>query len=77
MNAAFKGIKNFTSDIWCKPWYYDSTVGSNVSNNVDITVAPKGGTMVQVEDCLDRGHGEQPARRDPWRKESELGLNTG
>src|SRR4030095_17264045 len=47
VNAAFKGLKNITSDLWCKPCYFDSTVGSNVSNNVDITVTPKDGNMVQ------------------------------
>ena len=52
VNAAFKAMKNFTSDLWCKPWYFDSTVGKNVSNNTDLTVAPKDGNMVQVEDCF-------------------------
>ncbi len=28
VNEAFKNVKNFTSDLWCKPWYFDSTVGS-------------------------------------------------
>ena len=53
VNAAFKGVKNFTSDLWCKPWYFDSTVGQNVSNNIDITVVPKDGNMVQKEDCFE------------------------
>ena len=25
VNEAFRSITNFTSDIWCKPWYFDST----------------------------------------------------
>ena len=33
VNEAFKNLKAFSSDLWCKPWYFDSTVGSNVSNN--------------------------------------------
>ena len=53
VNAAFKALKNFASDLWCKPWYFDSTVGKNVSNNIDITVAPKDGNMVQIEDCFE------------------------
>ena len=44
---------NLPSDLLCKPWYFDSTVGSNVSNNTDITVAPQDGNMVQVEDCFE------------------------
>ena len=28
VNAAFQGVKNFTSDLFCKPWYFDSTVGA-------------------------------------------------
>ena len=43
VNEAFRSITNFTSDIWCKPWYFDSTVGSNVSNNTDLTTAPEDG----------------------------------
>ena len=43
INAAFKGLKDFSSDLWCKPWYFDSTVGKNVSNNTDITVTPRTG----------------------------------
>ncbi len=53
VNAAFKAVTNFNSDMFCKPWYYDSTVGQNVSNNWDITVAPVGGNMVKVEDCFE------------------------
>jgi branched-chain amino acid transport system substrate-binding protein len=77
VNAAFKGVKNFKSDLWCKPWYFDSTVGQNVSNNNDITVAPKDGNMVQTEDCF--AIAELPA--NPLQairaKESSLGLNKG
>ncbi|MGH9230460.1 MAG: ABC transporter substrate-binding protein [Acidimicrobiales bacterium] len=53
VNEAFRGVTNFVSDIWCAPWYYDSGVGSNVSNNIDITVAPEDGNMVQVEECFE------------------------
>jgi branched-chain amino acid transport system substrate-binding protein len=77
VNEAFKSITNFVSDIWCKPWYYDSTVGSNVSNNTDLTVAPQDGNMVQVEECFDiaalPGNPLDAIRA----AEAELGLNTG
>jgi branched-chain amino acid transport system substrate-binding protein len=77
VNEAFKNIKNFTSDIWCKPWYFDSTVGSNVSNNVDITVSPQDGKMVQVEDCFDIAELASNPLADIRAAEQELGLNVG
>jgi branched-chain amino acid transport system substrate-binding protein len=77
VNAAFKGLKNITSDIWCKPWYFDSTVGSNVSNNTDLTVSPEGGKMVQKEDCFDIAALATNPLNDIRAKEQELGLNVG
>jgi branched-chain amino acid transport system substrate-binding protein len=76
-NAAFKAVKNFKSDMWCKPWYFDSAVGQNVSNNNDITVVPKDGNMVQKEDCF--AIAELPANplKDIRAKEASLGLNKG
>jgi branched-chain amino acid transport system substrate-binding protein len=77
VNEAFRSLTNLTSDILCKPWYYDSTVGANVSNNTDLTVAPQDGNMVQVEECFDiaalPGNPLDAIRA----KEAELGLNTG
>jgi len=77
VNAAFKGVKNFKSDLWCKPWYFDSTVGQNVSNNNDITVVPKDHNMVQKEACFPIA--ELPANplASIRAKESSLGLNAG
>jgi branched-chain amino acid transport system substrate-binding protein len=77
VNAAFKALKNITSDIWCKPWYFDSTVGSNVSNNTDLTVAPKDGKMVQTEDCFDIAAMPSNPLDQIRAKEKELNLNTG
>ena len=76
INAAFKGLKDFSSDLWCKPWYFDSTVGKNVSNNTDITVTPQDGKMVQTEDCFEIA--ELPANplAQIRAKEKELGLNS-
>ncbi len=73
VNAAFKGLVNLPSDLLCKPWYFDTTVGSNVSNNTDITVAPQDGNMVQVEDCfeiaaLDGDSPNNPLDRDSLRR---------
>ena len=75
VNAAFKAIKNFASDIWCKPWYFDSTVGKNVSNNWDLTVVPKDRKMVQTEDCFAIAEFEQNPLSQIRAKETELHLN--
>ncbi len=77
VNAAFNAITNFSSDIFCKPWYYDSTVGSNVSNNTDLTVAPQDGNMVQVEECFEIAELAGNPLADIRAAEQELGLNTG
>jgi branched-chain amino acid transport system substrate-binding protein len=77
VNEAFRNIKNFASDIWCRPWYFDSTVGSNVSNNVDITVAPEDGNMVQVEDCFEIAELPGNPLAEIRAAEQELGLNAG
>ncbi|HEY1282586.1 MAG TPA: ABC transporter substrate-binding protein, partial [Acidimicrobiales bacterium] len=76
VNNAFKNIKDFSSDIWCKPWYFSSTVGQNVSNNNDITVTPQGANMVKKEDCF--AIAAMPSNPlDAIRaKEKELGLNS-
>ncbi len=76
VNAAFKGLKDFSSDLWCKPWYFDSTVGSNVSNNTDITVTPKDGKMVQTEDCFEIAELDANPLAAIRAKEQELGLNS-
>jgi branched-chain amino acid transport system substrate-binding protein len=77
VNEAFRSITNFVSDIWCAPWYYDSGTGSNVSNNIDLTVAPEDGNMVQVEECFEIA----PLPGNPLDEiraaEEENGLNTG
>jgi branched-chain amino acid transport system substrate-binding protein len=77
VNAAFQGMKNFTSDLFCKPWYFDSTVGANVSNNTDFTVVPEDGKMVLFEDCFEIAELEQNPLAAIRAAEQELGLNTG
>lgn len=77
VNEAFRAVKNFNSDLFCKPWYFDSTVGQNVSNNWDLTVAPEGGKMVKVEDCFEIADLETSPLDEIRAKETELGLNAG
>ncbi len=77
VNEAFRGVKNFVSDIWCAPWYFDSTTGSNVSNNIDLTVAPEDGNMVQVEDCFEIADLPNNPLEEIRAAEEENDLNTG
>jgi branched-chain amino acid transport system substrate-binding protein len=76
VNDAFKSVKNFTSDLWCKPWYFDSTTGKNVSNNTDLTVTPQGDKMVQSEDCFDIAELATNPLAEIRAAEQKLGLNT-
>ncbi len=69
-------MKNFSSDLWCKPWYFDSTIGKNVSNNTDITVTPQDGKMVQSEDCFEIAAMDANPLAQIRAKEQELGLNS-
>jgi branched-chain amino acid transport system substrate-binding protein len=51
VNKAFLDVKDFKTDILCGPWYYGKAP-LHIPNNIDRTVTPKGGTMVQNEDCF-------------------------
>ena len=53
VNAAIYALTGAESDMLCKPWYYSSGTGANVSNNTDRTVVPEDGNMVLFEDCFD------------------------
>jgi branched-chain amino acid transport system substrate-binding protein len=50
VNKAFENVKNFKTDILCKPWYYQAAP-YHVPNNVDRTVTPQNGHMVQSQGC--------------------------
>lgn len=52
VNAAFEKVKNFKTDILCQPWYYGKAP-YHVPNNVDRTVTPQNGVMVQEQGCTD------------------------
>src|SRR6185503_4835453 len=51
VNEAIKNVKDFKTDILCKPWYY-GTAPLHVPNNTDRTVTPKDGKMVELEGCF-------------------------
>jgi branched-chain amino acid transport system substrate-binding protein len=76
VNEAFKNVKNFVSDIWCKAWYFDSGTGFNVSNNTDLTVVPRDKKMVQTEECFDIAELPGNPLADIRAAEQEQGLNT-
>ena len=44
-------MKDFKTDILCKPWYYGKAP-LHIPNNVDRTTVPQDGKMVQKEDCF-------------------------
>jgi branched-chain amino acid transport system substrate-binding protein len=50
-NEAIKNVKNFQTDILCKPWYYGAAP-LHIPNNTDRTTTPKDGKMVEKEGCF-------------------------
>jgi branched-chain amino acid transport system substrate-binding protein len=62
VNAAFKGMKDYKTDILCKPWYYGDAP-LHIPNNTDRTTTPKDGVMVQKEDCFDISDVDPPIKQ--------------
>jgi branched-chain amino acid transport system substrate-binding protein len=52
INQALVDIKNYKTDVLCKPWYFQK-MDKHVPNNNDRTVTPKDGKMVEAEGCTD------------------------
>ncbi|MBO0688487.1 MAG: ABC transporter substrate-binding protein, partial [Candidatus Dormibacteraeota bacterium] len=52
VNTAIKNVKNFKSDLECKPWYYGQAP-YHVPNNTDRTVSPDNHKMVQKQGCFE------------------------
>jgi branched-chain amino acid transport system substrate-binding protein len=52
INKAIHDVKNYKTDILCKPWYFQD-LPVHVPNNTDRTVTPKDGKMVEAEGCTD------------------------
>jgi branched-chain amino acid transport system substrate-binding protein len=52
INDALLNIKNYKTDILCKPWYFQK-MKLHVPNNTDRTVTPKGSTMTEAEGCTE------------------------
>jgi len=52
VNAAIRRIRDFRTDILCKPWYF-ADLPYHVANNADRTVVPRNHLFVQKEACFD------------------------
>jgi branched-chain amino acid transport system substrate-binding protein len=52
VNAAIRQVKNFKTDILCKPWYFGD-LQQHVPNNADRTVVPQNHVFVQKQACFD------------------------
>jgi branched-chain amino acid transport system substrate-binding protein len=48
--AAFKGVKDYRSDLYCKPWYF-GTPAFHTANNTTRTITPQSGQWTQAQDC--------------------------
>ena len=51
VNTAIKNVKNYKTDILCKPWYFGEAP-LHIPNNMDWTTTPKNGKMVIKEQCF-------------------------
>jgi branched-chain amino acid transport system substrate-binding protein len=51
VNDAIKNVRDFQTDILCKPWYYGDAP-LHIPNNTDRTVTPQDGKMVEKEACF-------------------------
>jgi hypothetical protein len=76
INKAILGIKNYKTDILCKPWYFQD-MPVHVPNNTDRTVTPKDGKMVEAEGVhrhprLERGPEDRPRLRGRERRQQGL-----
>ena len=75
VNTAFTKIKNWHSDLLCKPFYSGNLPG-HLPNNWDLTSTGKNGKMVQAEPCFAIA-AVTSALRQARQAERKLHLNTG
>jgi branched-chain amino acid transport system substrate-binding protein len=76
ISEAIAGVKNYESDIFCKPWYWPVEGMEHYPNNADRTVVLQGGKQVEAENggCFDIAF---PGADDLRAQEEENDLNTG
>jgi branched-chain amino acid transport system substrate-binding protein len=70
-NAAIQDVADFQTDLLCRPWYFGKAP-LHVPNNVDLTVTPQDGKMVQKEDCFPISDAE-PAIKQVRQIEQQMG----
>jgi branched-chain amino acid transport system substrate-binding protein len=76
VNAAIVGIRNFNTDIVCKPWYYGD-LPAHVPNNWDYNVVPNGTDIMELDkDCFEIAAVDQ-ILKDVRKAEVEQKLNVG
>lgn len=51
INDAFKNVKDFKTDILCRPYYYGNAA-LHIPNHTDLTTTPKNGVMTKKEGCF-------------------------
>ena len=69
VNTAFTKIKNWHSDLLCKPFYSGNLPG-HLPNNWDLTSTGKNGKMVQAEPCFAIAASSRPPTGSPGRAEA-------
>jgi len=76
ISAAISQIRNYETDLECKPWYWPPEGTEHYPNNADRTVVLQGGKQVEAENggCFDIAFPGADALRAI---ETEQGLNTG
>lgn len=76
ISEAIAEIKNYESDVFCKPWYWPPEGADHYPNNADRTVVLQGGKQVEAENggCFDIAF---PAADELRQIETDQGLNAG
>ncbi|HXY86711.1 MAG TPA: ABC transporter substrate-binding protein [Gaiellaceae bacterium] len=75
VNQAFAGVKNYHTDILCKPWYFGK-IPLHIPNNTDRTVTPNHGKMVVKQGCFNISAAD-PGIAKARALEKRFKLNTG
>ncbi|MEZ5407075.1 MAG: ABC transporter substrate-binding protein [Acidimicrobiales bacterium] len=76
VNDAIVNIKNFNTDIVCKPWYYGK-LDAHVPNNWDYNVVPNGTDVMEMDkDCFEI-EAVDDILKDVRKAEVEQKLNVG
>ncbi len=76
VNDAIVNIKNFNTDIVCKPWYYGK-LDAHVPNNWDYNVVPNGTDVMELDrDCFEIAAVDD-ILKDVRKAEVEQKLNVG